>query len=432
MKTFAAPRQDFAPPEPVNFVAPKFTILPPKLPGKELQDGKKDRLRSQTMEVRILPAFTEQGIELPAIDPEQALQYADLGYKADVLGDWVVKMRASYVKHYSKSQAREYYSWLPGDCIIENGGDEPDIVQSPVGVCSWKWFKALAGYRERRRVMYANKMPGAEMNKTLAEEYDPKSVLAVNSVSPSGYGYFMQVIPLQMGSTKYDVDSLGVCLLPIFGPGMTKSFEQYLAIRSDRFSETDPISLETMGIEGDVVSFKNGRTLKISRASTEHVFTAGVTYPLPDGWAKAWTPWEKVLTFSRPGDLIEPLIRVTSPAAVDWALTGTEWECLIPEKHRGCGSDFSLDPKAGVSVQVDEYGTNQEHDSEENNLPFKEDRTLPPTPPVPQHAPGEVRNISIPSGNGIELNLSDESRAAYERAVSTVTRAHEKGVKGEK
>lgn len=352
------------PVQSVNRLAPGFSVLPPKLPGKGDRSGS-----TLTLKFRIIPGWhkDETGIhQNTQLNPDTLWQEDELDdrNRDQLLGDWVYQTRAVFVRHYDRSTKQVSHSWFPCFGYRDVGSEEMERVYNPVYTAAWNWYNGLKGFNVRSKNLnekYKDNI-GEKFKNELKDEYDLSSVLTVLDVGMPTETYFVQVIPLSLGMEKLDYQQdWKQTLLPIDQTRFKKAFiNQFTKKRDDPEYLDKPLSPETSSIGTDVVSLENGHAVLLYGQGTVGTFAVDKAYSLnpQDGWMDpetgAWKEWDKVFARHAPGELIDDLISVTSKAAVDWALDGTEFENLIPDRIRGAGRDFHLEPKAKAVEVVNE------------------------------------------------------------------------------
>lgn len=374
----------------INKLASSFSILPPKIPS--MPD---DSRTSQLMKVRVIPGWDKNGNENQQLDPAALQNPESVENDEDFLGDWVFKIRCFHVRHYNKQTKKETFSWFPAISYRDLGGEDYEPIQSPVAYAAWQWFHGIKPYNKRASQLATQYgFRSKEKFDTLKQEFDLSSVMPVLNVSPAFETYFAQVIPLTIGPEYLDYSNdWGRTLLPIDQVGFKNALINYFTQkRQDKVNY--PLSIETTAIGTDVVSLENGWSLGLQRRNTEGYFLAGEPYPLDpaDGWLDpnmgAWVPWKDVFEKHSPGALVEDLVSATSKAAVDWALSDSDYECYIPDRIRGAGKEFNLQPVPRTSEPVpDKPEQSQAQPAQEQGS------TQSPTQP----AQGQARETSTPS-----------------------------------
>lgn len=413
----------------VNLLAPGWSMLPPKLPTNP-----SNKQQSEVLKFRILPGWhdTEDGRrENPQLDMEAvaALENEEsLIDRAGMLGDWAYCCPVISIEKWNSDSPEKKYSWLPGWCVRDVGTDEPQLVQSPAAVMSWKWFEELKPFAMHRRDLFSSGSSGKEVAKELARKFDMTSVRAVEQVSAPFDAIIMQVMPLVKGgrvlkldpphpknpySRKKEEEEEGTgregysnTLLVVQQKAMIKVFVEQLTMKQEGL-EDEPLSVETSKIGEDIISSEGGHDIEIQRQSTAVVLTVRKQLPLGPSYSDpesgGWVPWEGVFQEISPEDSVATMIEQTSPAAVDWALKDTEYESLIPDNIRGAGDSFNPYP-VKIAVAVDGSGTDAS--SEETTV-------------------GSANPPAFPGDNRSQVEKNADAREAQEKA-----RARAKGASG--
>lgn len=396
----------------VNFLAGDFNILPPKIPSKP-----SNRKETKLLKVRIIPGWDQDGKENTQLNQAMAAKSQEVTQRDYLLGDWVYKNSNCYsIRHFNKETREETFSWFSGYGYRDVGKETLERTLNPEGrVCRALYFENSA-FRQRRKQLYEQHGFGSEKaHDVQKKEFNLGQCLMADCVSPplkSPEGvYFIQVIPLSLGSEKLDYENTwGRTLLPVqqyrFREALLKLFTE-----NQEDKEGLPLTPENSQLGYDVVSLENGKTLSIQGNGTAGIIKPGELYRLgpDDGWMdpvlKAWIPWDDVFDKYRPGELLRQLAAVTSPAAVDWALSGTSDEDMIPDTMRGAGEDFSLAPKpVSTSESFENNPVSEGKHSEDSEPKGKQEKTE--SKPVPN--PTKPEQQTAPSASSSDVHIDED------------------------
>ncbi len=218
---------------------------------------------------------------------------------------------------------------------------------------------------DRKKELWKDKKLDAKgVYNVLQNEFDMPSIRAVENVMPFDT-MFIQVVPIALGADELPYQVYGKTLLPIQKRSVEKKLINVLTKVHDKCSGQD-LSVETCKI-GDVVSLEGGHVIGIKQEGTEAVITKEDHRPLSEDFIKPendlWRPWDcedqeenDKCVFppqDNPQEIVNNLIKVTSPGAVAWALGDSQWQNLVPERYKEAGSSFCLEPISKASETIE-------------------------------------------------------------------------------